>query len=93
MELDEIRKKIDKIDREIIDLVAQRYALMPYVAEYKKRNNIPIKDEDREKLIFNKLRQLAIEKQVNPLLIHEIYKMIIDESCIIQKRYLEAELK
>ncbi|MBL4933964.1 prephenate dehydratase [Clostridium paridis] len=48
------RKKIDEIDRELMDLFERRMALVANVAKYKEENNLPIFQEDREKLVIEK---------------------------------------
>ncbi|MDD7794937.1 prephenate dehydratase [Clostridium sp. 'White wine YQ'] len=48
------RKKIDEIDRELMDLFERRMDLVANVAKYKEENNLPIFQEDREKLVIEK---------------------------------------
>lgn len=54
MSLEKLRKKIDDIDAQIIDLFQKRMALSKEIATYKKLNNIEIFDEDREKIVIEK---------------------------------------
>lgn len=57
--LEEIRKEINEIDLEMIALFKRRMAASKEVALYKKENNIPIYDPDREiSLIENNLSLL-----------------------------------
>lgn len=49
MSLQEVRVKLDEVDRQIVDLYKQRMALSVQVAESKMRSNRPIRDAQREK--------------------------------------------
>lgn len=55
MDLNEIRKKIDTLDDEIIALFKQRMDCASAVGEYKKENNIPILNLQREIEILDKV--------------------------------------
>jgi len=48
------RKKIDKIDSEIIALLKKRKALVEKVKKIKLKENLPIKDIKREEQILKK---------------------------------------
>lgn len=43
-----LRNKIDQIDQQITDLLADRHQIVKEVAEVKQKNNLPIEDCDRE---------------------------------------------
>lgn len=53
MSLDEIRKEIDHIDKELISLFCQRMECSKKVAEEKAKNNTPILNTKREKEILD----------------------------------------
>ncbi len=61
MELDllEIRKQLDRIDDQMIDLFSQRMLLVKNVAAYKKEKGMPILDKGREDAILERLSQKA----------------------------------
>ena len=89
MELSEIRKKIDKYDKELVRIIAKRTALIPLVADYKKKNQIKRYQPDREQEIINQKRELAKKYNVNPELIEDLIKRIIQESHRIEKNIME----
>ena len=49
MNLDELRQQIDGIDSEIIRLFQDRMDISSKIAEYKRDNNLKIKDPARER--------------------------------------------
>ncbi|MDO5518742.1 MAG: chorismate mutase, partial [Clostridium sp.] len=53
-ELDGYRKKIDEIDKEITRLFEERMDTVIKVGEYKKANNLPVLNKDREKQVIKK---------------------------------------
>lgn len=53
-ELDQCRKEIDEIDNELIELFERRLDVAVRVAEYKKNNNLPIYNEERESQVIEK---------------------------------------
>lgn len=59
MELTEIRKKIDEIDKNLVDLYKQRMLLCANIAEYKRENGMPILDTARERELLNKVADMS----------------------------------
>lgn len=62
-ELEKYRKEIDEIDRQLIELFEKRMNVSAKVAEYKKENNIPIYNGEREsQVITNNVHRLKNDK-------------------------------
>ena len=55
MELDNYRKKIDSIDKEILDLFKDRISVANDIAKYKQDNNMPVFQSAREDEIINNI--------------------------------------
>ena len=85
MDLDEFREKILKIDENILKLIKQRLLLMPGIADYKLKNNLPIRDNDREKQLILAIKQKAVSLDISPELAEKIFRELINESCRIQE--------
>ena len=49
MNLDDLRKEIDKIDDKLLQLFQERMGIVKDIAEYKKVHNIPILNSELEK--------------------------------------------
>ena len=56
MDLSEARARIDEIDRQLVELFCQRMTVSRDVAAWKKENNLPLTDPERER---NKLVEVA----------------------------------
>lgn len=53
-EIEQCRKEIDEIDKELINLFERRMDVAIRVANYKKENDLPIYDEERESKVIKK---------------------------------------
>ncbi|WP_346899066.1 chorismate mutase [Clostridium sp. UBA7503] len=53
-EIEQCRKEIDEIDKELINLFERRMDVVIRVANYKEENDLPIYDEERESKIIKK---------------------------------------
>ncbi len=60
-DLESIRKDIDSIDRQLIDLFKMRMDCAKAVGEYKKKNNLPVLNQDRENQVLDKVENLGGE--------------------------------
>jgi chorismate mutase/prephenate dehydratase len=56
--LDDIRRNIDRIDRELLDLLSERANLVHQVGEIKKRDGLQIYAPEREEALLRKLVEL-----------------------------------
>ncbi len=77
--LDEFRRSIDNLDAALIYLVAERFRLTQQVGEYKRANSLPPADESREADLIARLRQLAVDSELDPDFAERLIRFIIDE--------------
>ena len=61
LNLQEIRKDLDAIDSQIVDLFSRRMRLVKNVADYKKEHGLPVLDAGREETILNRVSEKAGE--------------------------------
>jgi len=75
--LEEAREEIDKLDEQIVELIAARNAYIRQLAHFK--NSVDeIKAEDRIADVINRARAKAIELDLSPNLINDLYLRMID---------------
>ena len=86
MNLENIREKLDEIDRELIELIAKRQAYMPEVGEYKKKNGLELNQPTREKEIIDIKREAAEKAGLSPELVEQIFKLLFIDAKRIQKK-------
>jgi len=76
--LEETRTEIDKLDGKIVELIAARNAYVKQLAHFK--NSVEeIKAEDRITDVISRARAKAIELDLSPNLINELFIRMIDE--------------
>ena len=71
------RLKIDKINSQILDIIAKRAKITNKIGKYKKQNNIPIYDSKREKEIHKKMRREAEKKDLNKEFVRKLFDSIL----------------
>lgn len=85
VELNELRDKIDAVDKQILDLLAQRLSLVEKVGEVKSEHGLPIYAPDREAAMLASRREEAEKKGVPPQLIEDILRRTMRESYASEK--------
>ncbi len=78
--LDDLREKIDNTDRELIEILKTRMALVEKACEYKRANNVTIFQVERWDEIFGTRSEWASKMNLNKDFVAEIYKLIHIES-------------
>lgn len=81
-EFQEIREKIDETDKKLLDVLEKRFELSREMALYKLVNDLPVKDNKREKkLIKNRIDSSVLDQKF----LRKIFREILKESKKIQK--------
>ena len=70
--LDEVRTNIDRIDNEIIKLIAERGTYVAQAAAFKKDEN-GVKDTNRVEKVITKVRLKAEQYGANPDMVEKLY--------------------
>lgn len=89
-QLEELRRKIDNIDREILETLAARMAIVEKIGEYKKENNVTTYQVKRWDDIMKNRSELAKKMNLNSEFVVEIYKIIHEESIRRQTEIMKA---
>ena len=61
-ELENLREKIDTIDKEMIALFEKRMDIVADIAAYKIKNNLPVLNQNREDIIVSKVKSTIKNK-------------------------------
>ncbi|RJX70425.1 bifunctional chorismate mutase/prephenate dehydrogenase [Vibrio sinensis] len=85
VELNELRDGIDAVDKQILNLLAQRLALVEKVGEVKSEHGLPIYAPDREAAMLASRRVEAEKLGVPPQLIEDILRRTMRESYASEK--------
>ncbi len=81
--LNELRDEINLIDEQMIQLFVRRMEVVKEILNYKKQNNLPVLDEQREVLLIKKniekLNNKQLEKYYNIF-----FKSVLESSKLFQ---------
>lgn len=89
--LDRMRKEIDMIDEEIMNILASRMKIAREIGLYKKENNMTILQSERWKEVLSKFVSRGTQNGLGEEFITRVIKSIHDESIEQQERVLTGE--
>lgn len=88
MNLEELRKEIDKVDDELIALIEKRMDIATDIAKYKKENNLPVLNSKRER---EKLNDISLKsRQDVESYMRVLYSLLFELSRSHQNRILNS---
>ena len=61
-ELENLRERIDTIDKELIALFEERMDIVSDIAKYKIKNNLPVLNQNREDIVVSKVKSTVKNK-------------------------------
>ena len=78
-EIDVLRKDIDRLDKEIADLLLARFAVVKEIGAVKKREGLPVTNTGRDEVVIQGVRSHAITDEDKDAL-EGVYRAIIAEA-------------
>lgn len=86
----QLRQAIDELDRQIVELLAERLRLVMRVGEVKRGLGLDVYDPARERELFERVSRAAPEP-LTAAMAQRIFQCIIEESRGLEQRHV-AEL-
>ncbi|WP_417492240.1 prephenate dehydratase [Maricaulis sp.] len=87
---DEIRSSISQIDRDLVDAIARRTALVEAIVDEKVRSGLPVRDRDREQAILREAVARAEAGGVSRELVEQIFHALFDDSIRMQRTRFDS---
>ena len=87
MDLDELREEIEQIDRELVELIAQRTYFATAVADVKEDRNLPTTDEQQEDAVMVRAGENAERFDVDANLVKAIFRLLIELNKVEQRQH------
>ncbi len=84
--LEDLRRRLTALDRQFIELAAERKALSAEVARVKRATGHPTRDYGRERDVLMGARNAAAELGVSPALAEELLRLLIRASLTTQEQ-------
>ncbi|THE63735.1 chorismate mutase [Salinadaptatus halalkaliphilus] len=85
MSLDELREEIETIDREIVELIAQRTYVADTIAQVKAEQDLPTTDESQEQQVMDRAGENAEQFDVDANLVKAIFRLLIELNKVEQR--------
>jgi chorismate mutase len=89
MDIEDWRKKIDELDRQIVALISARAQAAQEIGKLKRSTSLPVYEPNREKVIFQNVHA-ANKGPLPDIELTHIYERIIDVMRALQKDELAA---
>src|SRR5579862_6684667 len=90
MDIADWRKKIDELDRKLVDLLSERAQAAHEIGKLKRNSAMPIYEPDRERLVFDNVRKANRGPLPDQDLLR-IYERIIDIMRKIQREEIAPQ--
>lgn len=84
LNLEELRAEIDTLDKEIIEKIAKRQAIVDQIKQFKLQHNIEVFDAKREEYLYSYHTNLSKKYNVSLTFIKKLFVLIMNESKRIQ---------
>jgi len=84
MSLEDLRKRIDKTDADIVRLLSQRISIAEEIGREKATQGKQIEDKTREQAVLENVKSIALKKGLSQEIVESIYKEIVGASKTIQ---------
>ncbi len=84
MDIADWRKKIDELDRRLVELLSQRAQAAQEIGRLKRNTSLPVYEPEREQAVFSNVQQINSGPLPNRELVR-IYERIMDVMRNIQK--------
>ena len=91
--IEDIRRAIDELDEEIITLLGKRYQYVREIVKFKEKNEESIVAKARREAVIRSRRKLAVENGLDPDVIEELYRNLINHFIAEELKLIRDEDK
>jgi chorismate mutase/prephenate dehydratase len=81
----QLRKRIDKVDEQILRLLGERVRICRSIGSVKKEHGISVKDAPRESEVYAHVKEEAVELALDPVQVESVYRQIINMCSSVQE--------
>ena len=90
-ELNTLRNKIDSLDNQLVEILAERMKVCRDVGEYKIQHDLPVLQQGRFDAILEKRSKQGEEKGMSSEFMRKLFTDIHDESCRQQEELMKKK--
>jgi chorismate mutase len=88
--LDGFRRAIDAIDDQLVDLLAERFAVVRAVASVKQREGLSVVQAERARAVVERNMARAAGRGLDPELVRRLWTLVIDTAHRIEDDIVSA---
>jgi chorismate mutase len=77
MMIEDVRKDVDRVDHEIVRLIAKRQELAGKIARIKISRGLPVHDERRSREVLASVFNRAVEYKIDPVSVQKIFETLV----------------
>ncbi|MBI4459984.1 MAG: chorismate mutase [Acidobacteria bacterium] len=92
MEIADWRKKIDEIDRRLVELLNERARCVTEIGRIKNQNGLPIQEPNREEEVLRRVME-ANDGPLEDAALRRVFERIVEEGRLLQRRLSEGKPK
>jgi len=90
MTIEELRMRIDVLDRQLVELINERARVAQMIGHLKAASSLPVYEPDREKLVYANVRA-ANKGPLPDIELMHIYERMLDVMRALQKNELASQ--
>ena len=84
-DIEQLRKKVDEIDEQIITALCERAKTCKAIGLIKKKQGKLVRDVARENAVFKRVKEKALQFQLNPMQVEAVYHEIVNMCSAVQE--------
>ena len=89
-DLQSLREQIEEIDRDLLSRLKERMLLVERVAQAKINSAYPFRDQQREEVVLQRVRGLAVELGLDAHGVERIYRRLMEMSISHQQAHVQS---
>lgn len=89
--LEDLRRQIDRVDYELLQVLAARFIIVDKIGEYKRDNNVTVLQMERWAQILKDRIPFGVHHGLNGEFVHRLYELIHSESLRLQNAILNEK--
>jgi len=84
-DLEQLRKKVDNIDNQILDSLNDRAKICKEIGSIKRKQRLQIRDNSRENEIYERVKKRAVKFALDPVQVEQIFREIVNMCSAVQE--------
>jgi chorismate mutase len=87
-DLGDVRRRLDAVDEQLVDVLHERGLLIGEVIRYKRKCSMAVVDRSREDDMLARIEMLAAAKGLDPRIARQVLRAVIDAFTLLEVEQL-----